>query len=152
MPYAPYGIVVSQPGSAGHTAALGLDGQLFVPSRRFALCISVVTCTRCHQDQPGHATRDVGVGAKYVRLYAQDQSPLLYVDRSRVAAGKLNRGSQGNISSVNVEAPDLKMHPAFTTARFTHAVLLPGDMLFMPARCWHYVRALSTSISVNFWF
>lgn len=87
-----------------------------------------------------------------MRLYSHDQTPLLYVDRSRVASGKFHRESQGNISSVNVESPDLTAHPEFAAAKFTHAVLQPGDMLFIPARYWHYVRSLSTSISVNFWF
>lgn len=91
-------------------------------------------------------------GAKYVQLYARDQTPFLYADKSHVPDGKFRQQSQGNVSSVNVEAPDLITHPAFAKANFTHTVLLPGDVLFMPARYWHYVRSLSTSISVNFWF
>ena len=31
-------------------------------------------------------------------------------------------------------------------------VLAPGDMLFLPKSVWHYVRSLTTSVSVNFWF
>lgn len=27
-----------------------------------------------------------------------------------------------------------------------------GDMLFIPSKHWHYVRSLSPSFSVNFWF
>eukprot|EP00892_Ulva_mutabilis_P005356 jgi/Ulvmu1/3192/UM015_0233.1 len=109
------------------------------------------TITPLHWDSMDNFFCQVA-GAKYVRLYAQNQTPLLYVVRSRAASGSHHRESQGNISSVNVEEPDQIAHPAFVTAKFTHAVLLPGDMLFIPARCWHYVRSLSTSISVNFWF
>ena len=29
-------------------------------------------------------------------------------------------------------------------------VLGPGESVYVPARCWHYVRALTTSVSVNF--
>ena len=28
----------------------------------------------------------------------------------------------------------------------------PGDVLFIPRSVWHYVRSLTTSCSVNFWF
>lgn len=87
-----------------------------------------------------------------MRLYARNQTPYLYVDRSHMAAGKFHHKAQGNISNVDVEAPDLTAHPAFANATFTQAVLQPGEVLFIPARCWHYVRSLSTSISVNFWF
>jgi len=31
-------------------------------------------------------------------------------------------------------------------------ILGPGDMLFIPAKFWHYVRSLSPAISVNFWY
>lgn len=27
----------------------------------------------------------------------------------------------------------------------------PGDVLFVPARWWHYVENLSTAISINTW-
>ena len=27
-----------------------------------------------------------------------------------------------------------------------------GDFVYIPAKCWHYVRALTPSISINFWF
>jgi [protein]-arginine 3-hydroxylase / protease len=62
------------------------------------------------------------------------------------------RNAQGNVSDVRVEDPDLAKHSMFANAVFSHAMLQPGDMLFIPARHWHYVRAASTSISVNFWF
>jgi [protein]-arginine 3-hydroxylase / protease len=66
--------------------------------------------------------------------------------------GRYSARSQGNISSVNIEAPNLSRFPLFRDAEFCHTIMQPGDMLFIPARCWHFVKALSTSISVNFWF
>ena len=47
---------------------------------------------------------------------------------------------------------DLDAHPLAAQAVYTETVLSPGDTLFIPARHWHYVRSLTPSFSVNFWF
>ena len=49
-------------------------------------------------------------------------------------------------------APDLAAFPEFASARYEECLLAPGDMLFIPKSHWHYVRSLSTSVSVNVWF
>jgi hypothetical protein len=59
--------------------------------------------------------------------------------------------AQGNVSSVDVEHPDLARFPNFAKARHMDAILGPGDALFLPKGWWHYVRALTPSFSVNFW-
>ena len=86
------------------------------------------------------------VGAKYVRLYDQSETSNLYVSKDS------KYGLQGNMSAVNCEMEDFDKHPKAKQAKYTEVLLLPGDSLFIPARCWHYVRSLSTSISVNYWF
>ena len=53
---------------------------------------------------------------------------------------------------MTVEDPDLSKHPLFAQAAFVETVLKPGDALFMPKGMWHYVRALTPSVSVNFWW
>mmetsp|Transcript_3836 Transcript_3836/g.9847 ORF Transcript_3836/g.9847 Transcript_3836/m.9847 type:complete len:435 (-) Transcript_3836:264-1568(-) len=87
-------------------------------------------------------------GYKYVRLYAQRESRRLYVDKESSSS----TCKQHNISKVDPENPDFELYPLFNDAEYLDAVLGPGDMLFIPSKCWHYVRSLSTSISVNFWF
>ncbi|KAF2994184.1 hypothetical protein E8E13_002012 [Curvularia kusanoi] len=42
--------------------------------------------------------------------------------------------------------------PGFSTASYTEAILGPGDCLYLPPGWWHYVRSLSPSFSVSFWF
>jgi ribosomal protein L16 Arg81 hydroxylase len=86
------------------------------------------------------------VGAKYVRLYPRDATPNLYVSTSGTY------GLQGNMSDVDCEREDWAVHGKARDAEYTEVLLLPGDALFIPARTWHYVRALSTSISVSYWF
>lgn len=53
---------------------------------------------------------------------------------------------------MDVEHPDLEKFPRFAEAQSLACVLEPGDMLFIPVRHWHYVRALDLSFSVSFWW
>jgi len=62
------------------------------------------------------------------------------------------RHSQGNFSAVDVEHPDLDRFPDFINATPFDVLLAPGDFVFIPAKCWHYVRSLTPSVSLNFWF
>lgn len=81
----------------------------------------------------------------------QAETPKLYMGRSS-AGEELYTQAQHNISPVDVAAPDLSKYPAFADAEYSEAVLAPGEMLFIPAKYWHFVRSLTTAISVNFWF
>ena len=42
--------------------------------------------------------------------------------------------------------------PLLAQATYTETILSPGDALYIPSGVWHYVRGLSVSLSVNFWF
>uniref|UniRef100_A0A8C9KK97 Lysine demethylase 8 n=1 Tax=Panthera tigris altaica TaxID=74533 RepID=A0A8C9KK97_PANTA len=54
--------------------------------------------------------------------------------------------------SVDVENPDLEKFPKFAEAPFLSCILSPGEILFIPVKYWHYVRALDLSFSVSFWW
>lgn len=89
------------------------------------------------------------VGAKYIRLYEKKETPKLYVIRGDDSS---SYAKQGNMSAVDCENEDFVRHPLAEYADFTEVVLFPGDILYIPAKTWHYVRSLSTSVSVNFWW
>ena len=86
------------------------------------------------------------VGAKYVRLYDRECSPQLYVSKDT------SYGGQGNMSELDCEREDYERHPLAKDTNYKEVLLFPGDCLFIPARHWHYIRSLSTSVSVNYWF
>ena len=93
------------------------------------------------------------LGAKYVRLYDRGQTEKLYVERGGDTNGKAKSyAKQGNMSAVDCEQEDYDLHPLAREAAYQEVLLLPGDCLFIPAGMWHYIRSLSTSVSVNFWW
>jgi len=107
------------------------------------------------------------VGYKKLRLFDSSQTPMLYRTRApwttqrrwpkeeeRISdvssverAG--SRAALGTVSLVDVETPDLKSFPLFAQAVFKECVLGPGDCVYIPSRCWHWVKSCSVSISVS---
>jgi hypothetical protein len=104
------------------------------------------TVTSLHSDPSDNLLCQVA-GFKYFRLYALDQTPLLHATTLRAK----NTNSFGT-SPVRLEAPLPPEHASVAQAEYIEGLLAPGDMLFLPKSMWHYVRSLTTSVSVNFWF
>jgi hypothetical protein len=103
------------------------------------------TCTPLHFDSYDNLFMQL-VGAKYVRLYPRDATLKLYVSTSGAY------GLQGIMNDLDCEREDWAVHGKARDAEYTEVLLLPGDALLISARTWQYVRALSTSLSVNNWF
>lgn len=101
---------------------------------------SAGTGTKLHFDSADNILVQL-VGRKKILLIDPKQNHLLY----QSAPG-------ANVSPVDVENPDYKKFPRFREARAMAIHLEPGDALYMPAQYWHWVRAMSSSISINFWF
>lgn len=104
------------------------------------------TVTSLHSDPSDNLLCQVA-GFKYFRLYGLDQTAYLYATVQRG-----NNTNSFGTSPVRVEAPIPPGHALFERAEYVEGVLAPGDMLFLPKSVWHYVRSLTTSVSVNFWF
>ena len=105
------------------------------------------TVTPLHYDSYDNVLTQV-VGHKYVRLYDASQTKHLYPREG--GGGGID--AQGNVSAVDIEAPDLVRFPEFGRAVGYECVLGPGEGLYIPAGCWHHVRSLSPSWSISFWF
>ncbi|KAG0287463.1 Lysine-specific demethylase 8 [Linnemannia gamsii] len=119
------------------------------------------TVSPMHTD-PYHNLLAQVVGRKYIRLYGPKETSKLYCygkesQDEGVGEGEGEGegggcGMLGNTSQVNVEEPDLERHPRFAEAEYVETILAPGEMLYIPFQWWHYIRSLSTSFSVSFWF
>ena len=84
-------------------------------------------------------------GEKYVRLYPENQSHFLYPYQDLLS----------NTSRIDIENEFDKIvqdFPQFQEARGFECILNPGDILYIPPKCWHFVKSLSQSCSLSFWF
>ncbi|CAD7702672.1 unnamed protein product [Ostreobium quekettii] len=100
------------------------------------------TITPLHYDAHHNLLGQV-VGRKYVRLYAPELSSCLAPRTEELTM---------NSSQVDLDCPDALDSPEFKAAPFVDCVLEPGQMLYIPPRWWHYVKSLSISFSVSFWW
>lgn len=55
-------------------------------------------------------------------------------------------------SEVSLPVPDFERHPELQKATVYHAVVKPGDAVYIPRGWWHGLIALEDSISINHWF
>ncbi|KAI3381626.1 hypothetical protein SNEBB_004191 [Seison nebaliae] len=100
------------------------------------------TVSSLHRDPKSNLFCQV-IGYKYIRLYNNEDTPRLYCHSDSLLK---------NTSQVDVENINKEKFPLAVDCPYTECVLPPGSVLFIPASMWHYVRSLSISFSVNFWW
>ncbi|XP_071701212.1 lysine-specific demethylase JMJ30 [Rutidosis leptorrhynchoides] len=100
------------------------------------------TVTPLHHD-PHHNILAQVVGKKYVRLYPASLSEELYPHSESMLK---------NSSQVDLDNMDPNEFPKIEDAEFMDCILEEGEMLYIPPKWWHYVRSLTTSLSVSFWW
>ncbi|ETS83349.1 hypothetical protein PFICI_05225 [Pestalotiopsis fici W106-1] len=123
------------------------------------------TITPLHTD-PYHNLLVQIVGRKYVRLYSPRETARMQArgkengiemsNTSLLDVGVLegwdqstshddDAGSPGHVSAES-------MREAFANVPYKDCILEPGDTLYIPIGWWHYVRGLTVSFSVSFWW
>ncbi|XP_044159758.1 bifunctional peptidase and arginyl-hydroxylase JMJD5 [Bufo gargarizans] len=100
------------------------------------------TVSPLHQDPQQNFLAQI-VGRKYLRLYSVRETERLYPFDSTLLH---------NTSQVDIENPDTDRFPDFAQAVYQECILCPGQILFIPVKWWHYVKALDISFSVSFWW
>ena len=75
----------------------------------------------------------------------------MYYERSRY--GKYdNEWKEFEVSRVDLHNIDKELYPKFNLSSSTTIYVEEGDLLYIPYGWGHYVKSVTESIMINFWF
>jgi tetratricopeptide (TPR) repeat protein len=94
------------------------------------------TITPLHHDLTNNFMAQVR-GRKHIKLIAAHSLPYVY--------NHLHCYSQLDLTNI-----DYARFPLLRNARIMDVILEPGEILFLPVGCWHYVKGLDMSITMTF--
>ncbi|XP_058227858.1 lysine-specific demethylase JMJ30 isoform X10 [Rhododendron vialii] len=135
------------------------------------------TVTPLHHD-PHHNILAQVVGRKYVRLYRATLSEELYPYNESMLKNSSQVQSKHKaiwmsssitilsmdfstfshstldffLHRVDLDSMDVNKFPKVHDLEFMDCILEEGEMLYIPPKWWHYVRSLTKSLSVSFWW
>eukprot|EP01119_Soliformovum_irregulare_P024544 TRINITY_DN8814_c0_g1_i1.p1 TRINITY_DN8814_c0_g1~~TRINITY_DN8814_c0_g1_i1.p1 ORF type:complete len:287 (-),score=76.12 TRINITY_DN8814_c0_g1_i1:126-986(-) len=103
------------------------------------------TVSPLHND-PYHNIFSQIIGSKYIRIYDPQYSEQVYPHQDKMTQNSSQVDVEGNLDEIS------KKFPKFPETPYLECIISRGQILYIPPKWWHYVRSLSVSFSVSFWW